>query len=127
LEVGTGSGYLTACLSLLGAEVISLEIDPVLAAAARARRASLGLERIAIREADALAGPTAGGPFAAIAVTGSVPRTAILRVLEDQLAAGGRLFCILGDPPAGSRVETVVPAAHQRLAAEFEEDSAVLH
>lgn len=100
LEVGTGSGYLTACLSLLGADVISLEIDPVLAAAARARLASLGLERIAIREADALAEPTAGGPFAAIAVTGSVPRTAILRVLEDQLAAGGRLFCILGDPPA---------------------------
>lgn len=99
LEVGTGSGYLCACLALLGAAVISLEIDPALAAAARARVAQLGLEGIEVRAADALAGPTPGGPFEVIAVTGSVPEVASLRVLEDQLAAGGRLFCVVGEPP----------------------------
>jgi protein-L-isoaspartate(D-aspartate) O-methyltransferase len=99
LEVGTGSGYVTACLARLGERVTSLELDPVLAAAARERLSRLGLDRVEVLAADALAGPTAGAPFDVIAVTGSVPRTACLRVLEEQLALGGRLFCILGEPP----------------------------
>lgn len=99
LEVGTGSGYLSACLSRLGADVVSLESDPALAAAAQERLASAGFDRIEVRAADALAGPTAGGPFNVIAVTGSVPATAVLAVLEEQLAPAGRLFCILGRPP----------------------------
>ncbi|HYN79428.1 MAG TPA: protein-L-isoaspartate O-methyltransferase [Lamprocystis sp. (in: g-proteobacteria)] len=99
LEVGTGSGYLSACLSRLGGRVTSLEIVPALADGARERLTRLGLDSIEVRAADALAGPTAGGPFDVIAVTGSVPRTACLRVLQEQLAAAGRMFCILGDPP----------------------------
>ena len=99
LEVGTGSGYLTACLSRLGERVTSLEINPTLAAAARARLVRLGLHNIEVRQADALAGPTAGAPFEVIAVTGSVPRIACLQVMQEQLAARGRLFCILGEPP----------------------------
>lgn len=99
LEVGTGSGYLSACLSRLGADVVSLEADPALAAAAQERLAGAGFDRIEVRAGDALAGPTAGGPFNVIAVTGSVPATALLAVLEAQLAPAGRLFCILGRPP----------------------------
>ncbi len=99
LEVGTGSGYLTACLSRLGGQVISLELDPGLAAAAQERLAGLGLGGIEIRVADGLAGQTAGGPFAAIAVTGSVSRVDDLKVLEGRLAPGGRLFCVVGEPP----------------------------
>jgi protein-L-isoaspartate(D-aspartate) O-methyltransferase len=99
LEVGTGSGYLTACLRRLGASVVSLELDPALAAAARERLGRLGLDGIDVRTADALAGPAAGGPFDVIAVTGSVPGTEVLWVLEDQLALAGRLVCVLGGPP----------------------------
>jgi protein-L-isoaspartate(D-aspartate) O-methyltransferase len=104
LEVGTGSGYLTACLSRLGAKVISLEVDPAVAASARERLARLGFDRIEVRVADALDGPAKGGPFDAIALTGSVPGAdamrEVLRVLEDQLAVGGRLFCVIGEAPA---------------------------
>ncbi len=99
LEVGTGSGYLSACLSRLGADVVSLEFDPALAAAAHARLAGAGFDRIEVRAADALAGPTAGGPFNVIAVTGSVPTNVALGVLERQLAPAGRFFCVLGRPP----------------------------
>ncbi|MFD2111213.1 protein-L-isoaspartate O-methyltransferase family protein [Thiorhodococcus fuscus] len=99
LEIGTGSGYVSACLSWLGARVFSLEIDATLAAEARERLAALKFERIEIREADGLAGPVADGPFEAIAVTGSMPTDASLDMLKDQLAIGGRLFCVIGEDP----------------------------
>lgn len=104
LEVGTGSGYLTACLSRLGAKVISLDLDPAVADTAREHLARLGFDRIEVRVADVLAGPVKGGPFDAIALTGSVPGAEAMRevqrVLEDQLAVGGRLFSVLGEAPA---------------------------
>ena len=100
LEVGTGSGYVAACLSRLGARVISLEIDPARAAEARERLAALKIQAVEIREADGLAGPVADGPFDAIAVKGSMPTEDRLSMLREQLAVGGRLFCILGEAPA---------------------------
>jgi protein-L-isoaspartate(D-aspartate) O-methyltransferase len=99
LEVGTGSGYVTACLCRLGARVTSLEIDPELAAGARARLAALDLARVEAIECDALSPQAPGGPFDAIAVTGSVPEALALKGLEERLAVGGRLFCILGLAP----------------------------
>jgi protein-L-isoaspartate(D-aspartate) O-methyltransferase len=99
LEIGTGTGYVAACLSRLGAKVIGLEIDAALAAAARERLAALGLESIEVREGDGLAASVAGGPFDVIAVTGSMPTEASLPLLQGQLAPGGRLFCILGVDP----------------------------
>lgn len=100
LEIGTGSGYVTACLSRLGGRVLSLEIDAAQATAARARFAALKLERIEVREGDGLAGPIADGPFDAIAIKGSMPTEDALPMLREQLAIGGRLFCILGEAPA---------------------------
>jgi protein-L-isoaspartate(D-aspartate) O-methyltransferase len=99
LEVGTGSGYVTACLTRLGGRVATVEIQPQLAAAARERLTRLGFDRVEVREGDALAEPSPGGPFDVIAVTGSVPGSESLSLLEDQLAPGGRLFCIIGVPP----------------------------
>jgi protein-L-isoaspartate(D-aspartate) O-methyltransferase len=99
LEIGTGSGYVTACLARLAARVISLEIDPLLAARARETLAAEGAPRLEIRAADGLAGPVEEGPFDAIAVTGSLPNDQGLPVLEGQLAPGGRLFVILGEEP----------------------------
>ncbi len=102
LEIGTGSGYVTACLSRLGARVVSLEIDPTQADEARLRLETLGLQGIEIRTGDGLAGPIPGGPFDAIAVNGSLPDESDLAGLKGQLKDGGRLFCILGRGPVMS-------------------------
>ncbi|MBK1644236.1 protein-L-isoaspartate O-methyltransferase [Thiocapsa imhoffii] len=121
LEIGAGTGYLSACLSHLGARVIAIEIDPALAAEACTRLAAQGFDAVEVRTGDALAGPVAGGPFDVIAVTGSMPTERALPMLKDQLAVGGRLFCILGVEPAMEAVLiTRVKKADYRRAGLFE-------
>ena len=105
LEIGTGTGYATACLAGLGARVRSIEIDPDLAAAARSRLVGMGLGWIAIIVGDALAGAVAGAPFDAIAVTGSLPTDTPLAMLREQLVPGGRLFAIVGE---GALMEALI-------------------
>jgi protein-L-isoaspartate(D-aspartate) O-methyltransferase len=100
LEIGTGSGYVTACLRHLGGRVLSLERDSTLAAAARARLATLKIKGVEIRDGDALAGAVAGGPFDVIVVTGSLPTAAAVPQLREQLTVGGRMFCMIGTAPA---------------------------
>jgi protein-L-isoaspartate(D-aspartate) O-methyltransferase len=97
LVVGCGSGYETACLRRLGGRVIATETDPALLGRARERLADL--ERVELLEHDALASPTAGRPFDVIAVNGSLADARVLAVLIDQLASGGRLFCVVGRGP----------------------------
>lgn len=99
LEIGTGSGYVSACLAQLGARVLSLEIDPELAAAAQARLAQQGFAQVQVRCADGLAGRVEGGPFDVIAVTGSLPDATTLTALQQQLTLGGRLFAMVGEAP----------------------------
>lgn len=99
LEIGTGTGYVTACLAHLGEHVFSLEIDPVLAKGARARLGAMGLLQTEVHTADAFSGRLDGGPFDVIAVTGSVPTTEPLAALEQRLTDGGRLFIIVGEQP----------------------------
>lgn len=99
LEIGTGTGYVTACLSALGVRVVSVEIDPELAAQARTAIESLDLRRVDLRVGDALADPVGGSPFDAIAVTGSLPDTEALAGLQAQLTLNGRLFAIIGEAP----------------------------
>ena len=107
LEIGTGTGYMTACLAHLGARVVSVEIDPELAAAARVRLQALGLKTVEVLDGDAMAGTMDGGPFDVIAVTGSVPCEEPLPMLRQRLAEGGRLFVIVGeDPVMEARLET---------------------
>jgi protein-L-isoaspartate(D-aspartate) O-methyltransferase len=100
LEIGTGSGYVSACLAQLGARVLSLEIDPELAAAAQARLAQQGFGQVQVRCADGLEGRVEAGPFDVIAVTGSLPDAAALTGLQQQLTLGGRLFAVVGEAPA---------------------------
>jgi protein-L-isoaspartate(D-aspartate) O-methyltransferase len=99
LEIGTGTGYVTACLARLGRQVVSLEIDPELAAQALETLGALEVRRLDLRVGDALAGPVEGNPFDVIAVTGSLPDDEALSALQAQLALGGRLFAILGEEP----------------------------
>jgi protein-L-isoaspartate(D-aspartate) O-methyltransferase len=95
LEVGTGSGYQAALLSLLAREVHSVERHPALAEAARERLARLGYTNVTVHEGDGTLGLPELAPFEAIVVTAASP--GIPPPLLEQLAAGGRLVIPVGD------------------------------
>lgn len=97
LEVGTGSGYLTALLARQGGHVVSVEIIPELLEAASGRLATHGIENITLECGDAVRGWPQSGPYDVIAVTGSVPT--LTEELQQQLRPGGRLFVIIGEAP----------------------------
>jgi protein-L-isoaspartate(D-aspartate) O-methyltransferase len=96
LEVGTGSGYQTAVLAVLAAEVWSVEIHPELTAAAAPRLHALGLgdDVVHLRVGDGWAGWPDAAPFDAILVTAAPP--AVPPALAAQLAIGGRLVIPVG-------------------------------
>ena len=95
LEVGAGSGFITACLRVAAARVRSLEIFPALAEMARRNLDSLGLD-VDLVTADGLQLDT-GARYGAIAITGSLP--VYDERFERQLEIGGRLFVVVGEPP----------------------------
>lgn len=97
LEIGTGSGYLTACLGRLAREVVSLEIHADLAAAARARLSAQTVLNAQVIDADALNYST-DRRFNAICVTGAVAQ--IPPQWLQWLQPGGRLFVVRGRSPA---------------------------
>jgi protein-L-isoaspartate(D-aspartate) O-methyltransferase len=96
LEIGAGSGFITACLRRAAAQVRSIEIFPALAEMARRNLDSLGLRDVDVVTADALQLDT-GTRYGAIAVTGSLP--VYDERFERQLHVGGRLFVVVGEPP----------------------------
>ena len=97
LEIGTGSGYLTACLARLAREVTSIERHPDLAEAARARLDAQGIANAEVVHADAFAWEP-GRDFDAICVTGAVDEVPARFI--DWLKPGGRLFAVRGRSPA---------------------------
>lgn len=96
LEVGTGSGFVTACLRAGGASVRSLEISPELAELARANVACLGSRDVEILAQDATR-IDSEARYDAIAITASLPIPDPR--FQRQLAVGGRLFVVVGVPP----------------------------
>jgi len=96
LEIGAGSGFVTACLRALAGSVRSLELFPPLADAARANLAALGMRDVEVVDADALTADI-GARYAAIAVTASMP--SYDERFERMLALGGRLFVVVGEAP----------------------------
>lgn len=117
LEIGTGSGFISACLGDLAREVLSLEIQPELAQTARARLddAKLG-SNIRIEVADALHWQTQR-QFDAICVTGAV-ETVPTQFLN-WLRPGGRLFVIHGTSPV---MEALLVKADGSIQSLFETD-----
>ncbi len=97
LELGTGSGYLTALMAHQAEQVLSLEPDAELAEAAQARLRRLGLNRAQVQVGSLMAGAAAQGPFDAIVLTGSVAE--VPAALLAQLKPGGRLLAIVGHEP----------------------------
>ena len=126
LEIGTGSGFLTACLARLAAGVTSIERHQDLVEAARLRLAGAGIAEARLECADALAGWRPERRFDAIAVTGAVD--AIPAVLLDCLAEGGRMFVVHGHAPAmQAALVTRIDAGHVRTASLFETELDYLH
>ena len=88
LEIGTGSGYQAAVLSVLAKKVYSIEIIPELAETARERLTGLGYKNVEVIVGDGNLGWPQGGPYDAINVTAAAPQ--IPPVLITQLTEGGR-------------------------------------
>jgi protein-L-isoaspartate(D-aspartate) O-methyltransferase len=120
LEIGTGSGYLSACLGALARDVVSLEIQPELATQARARLDATGLgNNVRIENVDALEYST-DRRFDAICVTGAVASIPA-RFLE-WLRPGGRLFVVRGQSPVMEAVLHVADVNGVRTDSLFETD-----
>ena len=96
LEIGTGSGFLTACLAKLGKFVTSIDLYDDFVQDATRKLEETGIDNVELLSMDAMR-DLPGGPFDAIVVTGSIetmnPR------FVDALAPGGRLVVIVGSPP----------------------------
>ena len=95
LEVGTGSGYLTALLSALAGHVTSVEIEPALSAMAKSNLHDYHRENVTLEIGDASRGW--GEKYDAIVLTGSTP--VLPQAFQGSLNIGGRLFAIVGEAP----------------------------
>jgi len=94
LEIGTGSGYQAAVLSLLAGEVDTIELDEPLAQQAAARLDLLGYQNVTVRAGDGFFGWPEEAPFDAIIITAATPE--VPPTLVQQLAPGGRIILPLG-------------------------------
>lgn len=97
LEVGTGSGFMTACLATLAAHVTSVDIHADFIASAASKLAHADIDNVELLQMDATR-ELPEGRFDAIAVTGSI-QTFDPRFVE-ALGDNGRLFVVVGDAPA---------------------------
>jgi protein-L-isoaspartate(D-aspartate) O-methyltransferase len=98
LEVGTGSGYVTALLAELAAEVFSIERHAALADAARSLLMKLNYSNVQVFIGDGTLGLPAAAPFDAILV--SAAASAVPAALPNQLREGGRMMIPVGSAEA---------------------------
>jgi protein-L-isoaspartate(D-aspartate) O-methyltransferase len=114
LEVGTGSGYMTALLASLARHVYSVDIIGEFTASARDTLATHAITNVTLETGDAARGWPQHAPYDAIVLTGSVPQLA--PELERLLAPGGRLIAIVGDEPVmtARRIRRVGESAFSR-------------
>jgi protein-L-isoaspartate(D-aspartate) O-methyltransferase len=119
LEIGTGSGYQTAVLGKLAAEVYSIEIIPKLSERAKALLSRLGFDNIHLKVGDGFFGWEEQGPFDAILVTASAPK--IPEALWRQLREGGRLIMPLGSERQGQVLVRVTKADGKQVVEELTE------
>jgi len=100
LEIGTGSGYVTALLAKSAKHVYSVDIFADFAERARLKLAGHGITNVTLETGDAATGWEKDQPYDVIAVTGSLPL--LPDSLRRQLKVGGRLFVVTGDAPVMS-------------------------
>jgi protein-L-isoaspartate(D-aspartate) O-methyltransferase len=98
LEVGTGTGYVTALLAELAGEVWSVEVTPGFKVEAEQRLQRMGYSNVHVEVGDGSGGWERQGPYDAILVTGAMPE--LPEGFKEQLKEHGRIVCILdGNPP----------------------------
>lgn len=107
LEIGTGSGYQAAVLSMLVREVYSIEIVPELAKRAAAALQRMGYNNVTVRQGDGYKGWPEKAPFDRIVVTAAPPQ--VPQALLDQLKPGGLLVAPIG----GSQAQVLVVYSKQ--------------
>lgn len=114
LEVGTGSGYLTALLSALAGHVTSVEIVPELTALAKKNLHAYHRDNITLEIGDAAQG-WGSANYDVIVLTGSTP--VLPAVFQSRLNIGGRLFAIVGDAPVmeAKLITRVAPDAFETV------------
>ena len=112
LEIGTGSGYLTALLSRVAKHVTSVEIVPELHAFAEKNLAAHHIDNVTLQQGDAAQGWE--GTYDVIVVTGSLPL--LPEAFQNSLEPGGRLFAIVGEGAAmqAQLVTCTAPGAFKR-------------
>ena len=98
LEVGTGSGYMTALLASQAGHVHSVEIIPEFTAAAQQKLTAHGFRNLTLEVGDAACGWPQHAPYDVILLTGSVP--VLAAAWFAQLKPGGRLIALVGVAPA---------------------------
>jgi protein-L-isoaspartate(D-aspartate) O-methyltransferase len=115
LEVGSGSGYLTALLSVLAGHVTSVEIVPELSAMARQHLYAYHRDNITLEVGDAALGWNGGASYDVIVLTGSTP--VLPTAFQNSLKVGGRLFAIVGDAPVmeARLITRVAPDAYETV------------
>lgn len=97
LEVGTGSGYVTALLASLGDHVFSVDINAEMTRTAADKLADHGISNVTLETGDAARGWDAHAPYDVIVITGSLPL--LPANFKHALNVGGRLAAIVGDSP----------------------------
>lgn len=112
LEIGTGSGYQAAILSLLVREVFSIEVIPELAVRARQRLDRLGYRNVAVKTGDGYHGWPDQAPFDGIIVTAAAAE--IPPALVAQLKPGGRMVIPIGEPCSHQELQLLVKDATGR-------------
>lgn len=121
LEIGTGTGFLTACLARLAGNVTSVEQHADFVEAARAKLATAGIRNAQVETADALAGFKVDAPFDAVVVGGAV--FALPDALRAMVKPSGRLIAIVGESPAMQvTLYTRVDGSHWQEQSLFETD-----
>jgi protein-L-isoaspartate(D-aspartate) O-methyltransferase len=124
LEIGTGSGFITACLARLARAVTSIELHADFSESARQRLAAAGVNNVRLETADAMHWQP-GRQFDAIAVTAAV--ATIPSLFTDWLKPGGRLFLIRGYSPVQEAVRVVRRDDGLHVESLFETDVPYLH
>jgi len=98
LEIGTGSGYLTACLAKLGRHVDSVDINEDMTAMAEKNLQSLNIDNVNLSTGDASKGWEQKRNYDVIAITAAMKH--IPESYKKLLKPGGRLFVVTGEAPA---------------------------
>ncbi len=115
LEIGTGSGYLTALLATLAADVVSIDIVPEFIATATQKLRAYGFDNVALHSDDAARDWPDKGGFDVIVLTGSTPL--LSDAFRRRLRTGGRMFAITGEVPVmqAELITCIAPGASRSV------------